>query len=287
MNKRSAVPGFRLAGSGGPVSRRAAAGVKCASPVGQETDPPAKDDRSRLFGIGAAVDENETGCLAQSAFTLLELLLVVGLIAALSGFLIGGLAGGGKVAALQSAQAILANLITAARTKAMAGGQSVRILIQVDATSSSQPPRFLRYVVLQVQTGSGWQSLTDFYLPAGVYVVPGNFSTIPAGLFAAGTSATWTKADGTALRSTALRNTQITGETINGPAPEYWVSIQFSPAGGTAQSQDLIVASGHPRSPGAFGPGESPVELENPASVRGLTLSVYGVPALINDRTGF
>ena len=57
-------------------------------------------------------------------FTLLELLVVVGLTAALSFVLIGGLGGGGKSAALQSAQATMANLVTAARVKAMATGQS-------------------------------------------------------------------------------------------------------------------------------------------------------------------
>jgi hypothetical protein len=33
--------------------------------------------------------------------------------------------------------------------------------------------------------------------------------------------------------------------------------------------------------------GDAPITLENPANVRGLTLSSYGVPALINARTSF
>ena len=222
-----------------------------------------------------------------AAFTLLELLVVIGLMAGLAGVLIGGLAGGGNATALQSAQAMLAALITTARTRAMAGGQSARLLIQVDAASPQRPSRYLRYVVLQTQAAGGWRSVTAVFLPEGVYVVPGNFSVLPAGLFAPGTAAAWVKADGTALRSTALRNGQVFSEAVNSPAAESWVSVQFSPAGGTAQSQDIIVASGHPRSPAAFSPGESPVELENPAGVRGLTLSVYGVPALINDRASF
>jgi type II secretory pathway pseudopilin PulG len=219
-------------------------------------------------------------------FTLLELLVVVGLIAALSFFLIGGLRSG-NTAALQSAQALLANLATAARAKAMATGQSSRVLVQIDAGSGTLPPRFLRYVVLQTKVASGWETIAGAYLPDGVYVVPGNFSIIPAGLFAAGAAIPWEKVDGSALRSTALRANQVTIESINGAGAEQWVSFTISANAGTAQSGDLIVAAGRPRPPGSFAAGESPVELINPETVRGLTLSSYGVPALINARTSF
>lgn len=224
---------------------------------------------------------------APRAFTLLELLVVIGLIAAMSFFLVGGLAGGGKAAALQSAQAILVNMITVTRSKAMATGQSARLLIHVDAASTNQPLRYLRYVAVQAQGSGGWQTIADTYLPEGIYVVPGNFSSMPAGLFAANTTSLWTKADGSVLRSTALRSNQISAETIGGPATEQWVSVTISANAGTAQSGDIILASGRSRPPGAFQTGESPVELENPENVRGLTLSSYGVPALINARTSF
>jgi type II secretory pathway pseudopilin PulG len=222
-----------------------------------------------------------------AAFTLLELLIVIGLIAALSFVLVSGLAGGGKSAALQSAQAMMANLVTAARSKAMASGRSSRVLVQVDATVTSQPLRFLRYVAVQTQAAGDWQTIAEAYLPDGVYVVPGNFNPIPAGLFAANTAAPWTKADGSALRSTALRSNQITAETINSAGPEQWVSFTISANAATAQAGDLIVASGRLRPPGSYLAGESPVELDNPENVRGLTLSTYGVPALINARTSF
>jgi prepilin-type N-terminal cleavage/methylation domain-containing protein len=220
-------------------------------------------------------------------FSLLELLVVVGLIAALLFFLVSGPGGSGQSAALQSAQAVMANMVTAARTKAMATGKSSRVLIQVDATSTSQPLRYLRYVAVQTQTTSGWQTFTDLFLPDGVYVVPGNFTVIPAGLFAADTSVPWTKADGSALRSTALRSNQITSETINSLSAEQWVSFTISANAGTVQSGDIILATGRLRPPGSYETGESPVELINPEKVRGLTLSSYGVPALINARTSF
>ncbi len=223
------------------------------------------------------------------AFTLLELLVVIGLIAALSLVLLGGLGGGSKSAALQSAQATLANLISAARTKAQAGGGGARLLINVDPASTNEPSRFLRFIVIQTQLAGLWQPepMVEIYLPENIYVVPGNFSSIPVGLFSPSSGRPWTKADGSLLRSTALRANQILSLTINNPVAEQWVSINFASAGTTAQPGDLILATGHRRSPGSYTEGESPVELENPETVRGLTLSTYGLPAMINDRASF
>lgn len=223
------------------------------------------------------------------AFTLLELLVVIGLIAALSLVLLGGLGGGGKSAALQSAQATLANLVSAARIKAQAGGGGARLLIHIDPTSPSEPARFLRYVVIQTQVAGVWEPVpaVEIYLPEGIYVVPGNFTSLPAGLFSTSVTTPWTKSDNSPLRSTALRANQVLSLALNGSVVEQWVSVSFVSAGTTAQSGDIILTTGHRRSPGSYSPGESPVELENPETVRGLTLSTYGLPALINDRMSF
>jgi hypothetical protein len=110
---------------------------------------------------------------------------------------------------------------------------------------------------------------------------------LPAGLFAPSANVPWTKVDNSALRSTALRSNRITSEVINGGAVEQWVNITFSSTANTAQSGDIIVINGRSRAPGSFVEGESPVVLENPGNVCGLTLSVYGVPALINSHTSF
>jgi len=218
---------------------------------------------------------------------LLELLVVMALIATLSFFLISRRGDGGRAEALKAAQGLLSNLITLARTQAMAGGQSCRLLIHVDPTSTVEPRRYLRYAVVQLQTASGWETLTEAFLPDAVYVIPGNFSPLPAGLFAPSANVPWTKADNSALRSTALRANRITSEAINGDVLEQWVNITISSASNTAQSGDIILINGHPQAPGSFAGGESPIVLENPGNVRGLTLSVYGVPALINSRMSF
>lgn len=221
---------------------------------------------------------------AASGFTLLELLVVVGLIAAFS-FAIVAAVGSTRGAALQSAQSTFANLIVAARTKASASGQTTRLLVHYDATSSTASTRFLRHLVLQVQVGGTWQPLTDAYLPDGAYVVPGNFA-FPAGLLAT-TDVAWTKSDGSNLRSTALRNANLTSESIYGGTVEQWVSIPFAAAGTTGASGDIVIAAGRARPPGSYAGGESPVELQHPDQVRGLTLSSYGVATLINSRTSF
>jgi type II secretory pathway pseudopilin PulG len=218
------------------------------------------------------------------AFTLLELLVVVGLIAAFSLVLLTSL-GSTRGAALQAAQGTLANLLVAARTQAAASGESSRLLIQFDAASGTAPTRFLRHLVLQVQVRGTWQSVTDAFLPEGTYLMPGNFS-LPAGLLAA-TDAPWTRSDGSALRSTALRISNLSEESIEGGVVEQWLSIPFAAAGTTSASGDLVIAAGRPRAPGSYAAGGSPIELTHPEQVRGLTLSAYGVATLINSRTSF
>jgi hypothetical protein len=84
-----------------------------------------------------------------------------------------------------------------------------------------------------------------------------------------------------------LRSGSITTEAINHAVAEQWVSFSISAAGTTAQSGDIILAAGRRRAPGSYASGESPVELESPEQVRGISLSAYGVPVLVNSRASF
>lgn len=218
-------------------------------------------------------------------FSLLELLVVIGLIAGLSVFIVGGLGSGSKSASLQSAQATVANMIAATRMKAMASGQAVRFLVNVDANSAALPARYLRYLAIQVQVGGVWTPVADAYLPEGVYVMPGNFAVIPAGLFA--TNTYFLRSDGVNLRSTAFQNGNITAETINSAIVEQWVNLSIAAPGTTGTAGDIVLVYGRALAPGAFAAGASPVVFENPEEVRGLTLSSYGVASLINSRASF
>ena len=220
------------------------------------------------------------------AFTLLELLVVIGLIAAMSFFLVGGLGGGGQAAALQSAQASLANVVTAARTRAAASGCRVRVLINADA---SDLPRFRRTIVLQQElslNSNQWgEPAFVTTLPDGVYVLPYR-NRIPAGFH--DNQSSWVKLNSSnPLESSSLSGAPVT-VAIESAAPAAWDLIQFTPEGTLSTGVgDLVVATGRVRPPGSYLAGESPVQASNRDNVRGLSISTYGVPALINGRSSF
>ncbi|MBI2812860.1 MAG: type II secretion system protein [Opitutae bacterium] len=228
-------------------------------------------------------------------FTLLELLVVIGIIAAMSFFLVSGLTGGGVTAGLQSGQAAIANLITAARVKAPATGRKTRLLVNVDPAA---PDRFLRHLVLQSARQSGaspadWDTVTAVTLPDGIYVVPATL-TLAGGLVA--NPVDWKRvSDPSADLVSDLFTNQTLSTTLEGDAsPQIWTGVAFTAnstlatlGGGSPPKGFLVLAPGARRAPGSYQPGESPVQLGSPQAVRGLVLSAYGVPALLNDRSSF
>jgi prepilin-type N-terminal cleavage/methylation domain-containing protein len=228
-------------------------------------------------------------------FTLLELLVVIGLIAGMSFFVLSGLTGGGATAALQSGQATLTNLITAARTKAPATGHKTRLLVNNDAGA---PDRYLRLIVLQLarQAGSSpadWDTITTVSLPEGVFVVPASLSQT-AGLV--GNPGEWKKvSDPAADLVSDLFNNQVLVAPLEGdPSAQTWTGVAFTPngtlatlGGGQPPKGALVIALGVRRPPGSYLAGESPVQLTNPQAVRGLQLSAYGVPAQLEGRNSF
>lgn len=231
-------------------------------------------------------------CSRLAAFTLLELLVVIGLIAALSFVLISGLTGGGKSVALQSAQATVSNLVTAARTKAPATNRKVRLLVNVDV---SVPERYLRFLVLQLarQPGSSpadWDTIQSVSLPGGAYVVPG----LLTGLVADATQ--WKRVSDPAedLASDLFKNQSLTLALEGDPTAQAWTGVAFTPngtlaalSGGPPPKGSIVIALGQARPPGTIPAGQPPVQLASAQSVRGLVLSAYGVPALLNERNAF
>lgn len=217
-------------------------------------------------------------------FTLLELLVVVGLISVIAMVVAGGLSGSGKSTALQAGQASAVNLLAAARTRAMASGYATRVLVQHDPQSALAGERYLRYLALEQQADDGsWVTLQTASLPSGIYLLPHQNRT-PANLF--GAAAAWTKLDGARLHSSCLSQAPL-ARAVDGATTENWVPVLFSPQGTTNTSGQLVVATGRALAPGSYAAGESPVVLESQDTVRGLQLTAYGLSILVNDRSGF
>ena len=250
------------------------------------------DRRPRHGGHRPPLQRSSILRLLSSGFTLLELIVVIGLMATLAFVLFSGLSGAGQAQALQSAQATVANLVTAARTKAPATNHKTRLLINVDLVT---PERYLRYVVLQLarQPGSSptdWDTIQSVLLPTGTCVVPGTLT----GLVPDATQ--WKRASNPTedLVSDLFKNQSLSYTLEGDVAAQAWTGVAFTPNGtlaalaaGPPPKGSIVLALGMCRPPGSYATGGPPLQLDHPQSVRGLVLSAYGVPALLNERNAF
>lgn len=216
-----------------------------------------------------------------AGFTLLELLIVLGLVAALAALFITGLAGGGTAAALEAGQATLVNLLTTARNRSMATGRRCRVLVNHEVAAAG----FRRTLVLQEEAAAGeWTVRETFVLPEGVYVVP-HRTRLPAGLME--NAAAWRRfGQNEVLASSALSLAPVQA-VVGGGEAQAWEYVQFVPAGTVGSSGDLVLGTGRVRAPGTFANGESPIVLDGPAAVRGVSLSVYGLVRPVAHHAGF
>lgn len=217
---------------------------------------------------------------AERAFTLIELMMVVAIIAVLAAGLALALGdtGGNSLA---TGQTTLAGLVNTARAQAAVNQTETRLLIY-----GTRPPaqdaaeKFLRLlqVVRAEPAGSGrWVAVGSAVpLPRGIFVVPPS----TAGFLAAGV--TWPA--NPPLLSTLggpLSHAQPTG-TPFGTALAYY--IEFKADGtitqvGTQQYARLLVATA---TNGPTGP-----LFNNNAAVRGLLIRPSGAVTFVNDATNF
>lgn len=105
-----------------------------------------------------------------SAYTLVELLVVIGILSIAFSFLYVGF-GSGDGANLSSAQRTLAGLVKAARAQAILNNAEVRLIIH-DDDDIAEIEKYRRFVgiVYKERNGAGWIAADKgTYLPKGIY----------------------------------------------------------------------------------------------------------------------
>ena len=106
--------------------------------------------------------------LRQRAFTLIEILVVIGIMAVVATIVGIGLSRGGEGAALSASQSLLVSQLNAARSQA-ALGQSPAALVVVSDPAS--PDRDRRFLAVALEDEGVWRAITDgTMLPSGILV---------------------------------------------------------------------------------------------------------------------
>lgn len=216
----------------------------------------------------------------QRAFTLVELLTVMGVMAFLAGGLGLALQGGGAGVALESAQSTVASLLAEARVQAIAG--QVRTMLVVEADPASE--NFLRCLHIAVETGNNsgqWRiSSPATAVSPGIFVVPGP-ERIEGVTFQAAADAggTWPEARRSSLAILPLSSLAAPNGTPIGRFLGMTTPLSTQGGSGTGGGDKLILAVGRRSQTG--------VNFDQPDRVRGIAVSTYGVPILINDGAGF
>jgi type II secretory pathway pseudopilin PulG len=241
----------------------------------------------------------------RAAFTLIELLTVVGLIVVLTGGIALALAGrGGEGAALANSQSLLASLVGATRTQAALHQTTARLLVYAQLPPTGDFNKYLRYLqVVRLETTpqgvSTWVAAGDpVTLPAPICIVPP--SPVPANHL--NTGVTWN--NNAATGPTSIFSPQIlTNFTINGqsaapgggrPAGGQLFGgtgggrayfLEFGPDGNittnaTNNPTKIVVATA------VLQPAQVP-KFNNAYGVRGLFIRKSGAISLVDEATAF
>lgn len=224
------------------------------------------------------------------AFTLVELLVVIGVMVVLLGGVGVALAGrGGEGAALASAQSLVGSMAGAARAQAALHQTNARLIVHAQPPPAGDAAKYLRFlqVVREEPFGSdAYVAAGDpVALPASVCVVP--FPSMPADHLLPGVIwlenpppvSTLTAQDGFSCRAQVGAGPRYFG----GPGSGRVLYLQFGPDGtlvSPTSGAKVMVATA------ALQPSQVP-KFNNTHGVRGVVLRRSGAVASIDEATGF
>ncbi|MBI5382702.1 MAG: type II secretion system protein [Opitutae bacterium] len=239
----------------------------------------------------APVAPAHPGRRLRAGFSLIELMVVLGIITLLLAAVGVALRGSGsQAAALQTAQSRVASLLGMARSQAAIYQVRARLVVYAIQPPSGESDKYLRYLLLVRETAynsSAWVAVGEpAYLPSPIYVVPPSVPTNHLALDATGRRVVW---PGTAYApvssisgttSMLVRYSENSPTTVNLSRVYY---IEYTPDGrttstkialATAQPADNTTAHQYPM-------------FDNPSAVRGLLLRSTGTISFVNDANSF
>lgn len=237
--------------------------------------------------------------LSHRAFTLIELLVVIAVIGVLAASIGMALRDGDRGPALQAAQSSLSSLVGAARAQAALDGVNSTVLIWSD--DSDVETYLRRACVAQFRdtnadgTADAWVVQGDLIdLPRGVFFVPGDLgANFPAKWSNAtdwsGLTTTKSQVAGNApSTSLTFKREDATGAWVADPAgpSKAYVTIAFDTYGNLVSKQGANQVDQLAVGTGEIQPLQG-VLFNSADSLRGLKLSIYGMPMVLNEKTAF
>jgi len=221
---------------------------------------------------------NRTRFRLRRAFTLIELMVVIGLIVLLVGGLSLALNDPGT-SSLAASQNTLSSLVNTARAQAAVRQTEARLLIYTTRPPVGDAAKFLRYarVVVAATPGATNQWLPigpAVYFPGGTYVVPASTT----GFLAAGVI--WPTALPAPLSTLGAAARHVIANDPPTAAADTYLWLQFSPDGTISPANAKIAVA-------TAGTANSFPQFNNAAAVRGLTFRASGAVTRVNDAAGF
>ncbi len=232
------------------------------------------------------------------AFTLIELLVVIAVVAILAGITGVALRGGNQGAVLQSGQSALSSLVASARAQASVRLTNATIVVwgEYDASKPEVASTYLRRAAVMTyeDTNSPPDGTPDKYvirgdvldLPRGVYFVPPDLGGFPA---KAAVPTEWpttyerTDAEGNAAvamdvwrwdaNAESYEDDPSVSDTFKG-----YKTITFDSQGQVVAGRTLVISLADPDGAGLV--------FKDSDSQRGLVLSAYGIPTVVNEKAG-
>jgi prepilin-type N-terminal cleavage/methylation domain-containing protein len=224
-----------------------------------------------------SIHQASSKAFQRAAFTIIELLVVIGIIAVFAGGVGLALGKGDRGNSLQNAQATISSALSGARAQAALNLKDAAVFVNASPNSEN----FMREFRIAIDTtgSNNWQARGDpIYLPSGIYLVPEDGAFPTATTFVG----TWKNGAVWSLFSTAYTNTNRVlkdSGNVNISSDNYHQVCSFKPIGTTNAGKMVF-------SPAEVQPDLS-LKYSSPDLVRGSIISQYGVSSFINDAESF